>query len=166
MQSLRVRLRRRPLGEATLDDFELATAALPEPGPGQVLTRTLYLSLDPYMRGRMNAGKSYTKPVEVGAVMEGATVGEVVRANAPGLAPGDIILNRNGWQTYGVGDAAGMRKLSPTATTAHCRQGSCRCCAYHSMASLQATSREANLLFRICLNYAKYSPGIGPRPQR
>src|SRR5207248_6849382 len=71
----------RPRGEPTPDDFKLVEADVPEPGPGQMLLRTVYLSLDPYMRGRMNAGPSYAPPVEVGAVMEGGTVCEVVRSD-------------------------------------------------------------------------------------
>src|SRR3954464_3477530 len=87
----------RPRGEPTPDDFKLVEAEVPEPGPGQMLLRTIYLSLDPYMRGRMNAGPSYAPPVEVGAVMEGGTVCEVVESNVPHYRPGDIVLARTGW---------------------------------------------------------------------
>src|SRR4030095_7642939 len=73
----------RPSGEPTPDNFKLIESEIPTPGPGQVLLRTIYLSLDPYMRGRMNAGKSYAKPVEVGEVMEGRAVGEVVESKLP-----------------------------------------------------------------------------------
>jgi NADPH-dependent curcumin reductase CurA len=77
----------RPLGEPTPDDFRLVEAEVPEPGPGQMLLRTVYLSLDPYMRGRMNAGPSYAKAVEVNEVMEGGTASEVVRSNLPQMLP-------------------------------------------------------------------------------
>src|SRR4051794_33342285 len=73
----------RPRGEPTPDDFRLVETEVPEPGPGKMLLRTIYLSLDPYMRGRMNAGPSYVPPVEVGAVMEGGTVCAVVTSNLP-----------------------------------------------------------------------------------
>src|SRR5215831_18434883 len=78
-----VLLAARPRGEPTPDDFRLVEPEVPEPGPGQALLRTVYLSLDPYMRGRMRAGPSYAPPVEVGAVMEGGTVCEVVKSNLP-----------------------------------------------------------------------------------
>ena len=78
----------RPHGEPTPDNFKLVETDVPEPGPGQMLLRTIYLSLDPYMRGRMNAGPSYAKPVEVGEVMEGRAVCEVVKSNLPQLQAG------------------------------------------------------------------------------
>lgn len=86
---------------------------LPAPGEGEVLLRTIYLSLDPYMRGRMNDAKSYAAPVELGAVMEGGTVAEVVESNDPKFAPGDIVLSYLGWQAYGVQPGSQLRKLDP-----------------------------------------------------
>jgi len=106
----RIVLAARPEGEPTPDHFRLETAPLPEPGPGQVLIRILWLSLDPYMRGRMSAAKSYAKPVEVGEVMEGGTVGEVVISNHPGYAPGDFLLSHSGWQEYAIADGTTVRK--------------------------------------------------------
>ena len=88
----RVLLASRPRGEPKPEDFELVEAEVPEPGPGQMLLRTIYLSLDPYMRGRMDAGPSYAPPVEVGAVLEGGTVCEVVASDLPKYRPGDIVL--------------------------------------------------------------------------
>jgi NADPH-dependent curcumin reductase len=108
-----VLLAARPSGEPTPDDFRLVEAAAPEPGPGQVLLRTVYLSLDPYMRGRMNAGPSYAPPVEVGAVMEGGTVCEVVTSSIPQFRPGDVVLARTGWQEYALSDGQGVRKIDP-----------------------------------------------------
>jgi NADPH-dependent curcumin reductase CurA len=108
-----VLLAARPRGEPTPDDFRLVEAEVPEPGPGQMLLRTVYLSLDPYMRGRMNAGPSYAPPVEVGQVMEGGTVCEVVRSNLPGFGPGDVVLARAGWQEYALSDGQGVRKVDP-----------------------------------------------------
>ena len=86
---------------------------LPLPGEGQVLLRTIYLSLDPYMRGRMNAGPSYAAPVEIGQVMEGGTVSAVVESRSPDFAPGDIVLGYTGWQEYAVAAAGSLQKLDP-----------------------------------------------------
>ena len=83
-------------------DFALAEEAVPEPGPGQALVRVLYLSLDPYMRGRMSAGKSYAAPVGIGEVMTGGAVGEVVRSEASGLKEGDLVEGMFGWQEYAL----------------------------------------------------------------
>ena len=111
--STAVVLAARPLGEPKLSDFRTETRVLPALAEGDVLLRTLYLSLDPYMRGRMNAARSYADPVELGAVMEGGTVSEVVESRDPSFAPGDVVLSRNGWQTHAVTGAAGLRRLDP-----------------------------------------------------
>jgi NADPH-dependent curcumin reductase len=113
-QSRRIVLASRPVGEPKPTDFRLETAPVPEPGPGQVLLKTLYLSLDPYMRGRMSDAKSYAKPVEIGEVMTGGTVSDVVRSNDPKYAPGDVVLGMTGWQEHAVADAGGLRKLDPS----------------------------------------------------
>ncbi|HEX8665180.1 MAG TPA: NADP-dependent oxidoreductase [Beijerinckiaceae bacterium] len=114
-QSRRIVLASRPVGEPKDSDFRLESAPVPEPGPGQVLIRTLWLSLDPYMRGRMSDAKSYAKPVGVGEVMTGGTVGEVVRSNHDKLAPGDIVLGMGGWQEHAVLDGKELRRLDPEA---------------------------------------------------
>ena len=80
----------------------------PSPGDGQVLLRTIWLSLDPYMRGRMSDGPSYAAPVPIGGVMEGGTVCEVIASNNPGFAKGDIVLSRAGWQTHALSDGKGL----------------------------------------------------------
>ncbi len=113
-QNTRILLASRPHGEPTTDNFEIETVPLPEPAEGQVLLRTIYLSLDPYMRGRMNDAKSYAAPVELGAVMEGGTVAEVVESRDPSLAVGDIVLSYGGWQSYVVQPASQVRKLDPS----------------------------------------------------
>ncbi|HZU90207.1 MAG TPA: NADP-dependent oxidoreductase, partial [Stellaceae bacterium] len=99
-QNRQVRLRRRPSGMPSPEDFTIADAPLPEPGPGEVLLRGLYLSLDPYMRGRLSAARSYAKPVEIGAVIEGRVVGEVVRSEHPDFRPGEFACGGYGWQLY------------------------------------------------------------------
>jgi len=103
----------RPKGEPTPENFKLVEADIPEPGPGQMLLRTIYLSLDPYMRGRMNAGASYAAPVEIGEVMEGGVVSEVVASNIPNYKPGDIVLARTGWQEHALCDGEETRKIDP-----------------------------------------------------
>ncbi|MDH5822578.1 NADP-dependent oxidoreductase [Luteimonas sp. RD2P54] len=113
-QNTRVLLAARPNGEPTEADFRIERAPLPVPGKGQVLLRNRWLSLDPYMRGRMNAGRSYVAPIEVGAVMEGGTVSEVVESLHPDLAPGELVLAEGGWQTHAVADGDSLRrKLDP-----------------------------------------------------
>ncbi len=108
-----VLLRRRPEGKPVAEDFEIVEAPVPEPAEGEALLRNLYLSLDPYMRGRMSAAKSYAKPVEIGAVMEGRTVGEVVRSRHPSLREGDFALGGYGWQLYSAVPGGGLLKLDP-----------------------------------------------------
>lgn len=88
---------------------------LVQPGEGELLLQILYLSLDPYMRGRMNATKSYAKPVDVDGVMEGGTVARVMISRHPEFAEGDIVLSHSGWQSFALSDGAGLRKLDPAA---------------------------------------------------
>jgi len=90
-----------PAGWVTEDNFKLVEAPAPTPRDGEVLVKNLWLSLDPYMRGRMSQQKSYVKGVEIGQVMEGQTIGEVLESKHPGFRPGDKVLARLGWQLYG-----------------------------------------------------------------
>jgi hypothetical protein len=108
-----VKLASRPRGAPQDSDFELAEGAMPEPDDGEVLCRTIYLSLDPYMRGRMNDAKSYAEPLAVGDVMCAGTVGEVVTSKHGDLVAGDIVLGYGGWQDYWCEDGRGLRKLDP-----------------------------------------------------
>ena len=94
----RIVLASRPVGEPTLDNFRVEEMSISQPGPGQMLLRTRWLSLDPYMRGRMSDAPSYAKPVGIGEVMEGGTVSDVVTSNMSGFAKGDIVVGRTGWQ--------------------------------------------------------------------
>jgi NADPH-dependent curcumin reductase CurA len=109
-----VRLAARPVGYPKETDFRLVESPVPEPGTRELLVRVIYLSLDPYMRGRMSDARSYVPPVPLGDVMEGGTVGQVVRSNHPGYAVGDIVEGRLGWQEYAVSAGKGVRKLDPT----------------------------------------------------
>jgi len=92
----------RPLGPVSEANFRLEQAPVPKPGDGEVLVRNLWLSLDPYMRGRMSDAKSYAKGVDIGEVMVGQTVGEVVESRHPSLRMGDMVLTQLGWQLYGT----------------------------------------------------------------
>ncbi|GAA1630573.1 MULTISPECIES: NADP-dependent oxidoreductase [Brevibacterium] len=109
----RIRLNSRPVGAPTAENFLHDEVPVESPGEGQVLLRTLYLSLDPYMRGRMSDAKSYAKPVELGEVMVGATVSEVVESQSPDFEPGDIVLGYGGWQEYSIEPASQLRKIDP-----------------------------------------------------
>ena len=106
----------RPVGAPKDSDFSLIETPVPSPEPGQILVRVIYLSLDPYMRGRLNAGPSYAAPVEIGGVITGRTVSQVVESRLAGYAPGDFVFcDTVGWQEYGLIDAGalGLRKLDP-----------------------------------------------------
>lgn len=101
-----------PEGWVKESDFRIVDSPMPVPGAGQMLVRNEYLSLDPYMRGRISARKSYAKGVEVGQVIVGGTVGEVVASNDANFAAGDKVLGSLGWQHYGVADGKSLQKLS------------------------------------------------------
>jgi NADPH-dependent curcumin reductase CurA len=108
----------RPQGEPTTSNFKLVEAPVPELQDGQVLVRNHYLSLDPYMRGRMNEGKSYAQPQPLNQVMLGGTVGEVVASKNPAFKPGDKVTGMGGWQEYFVVDAS-QRGVLRTVDTTH-----------------------------------------------
>jgi len=112
--STQVRLARRPEGEPGDDTFSFAELELDELSEGQVLLRVVYLSLDPYMRGRMSDAPSYAAPVEIGGVMEGGTVCVVEESRNPAWEPGDMVLSYSGWQTHEISDGRGLRKLDPS----------------------------------------------------
>lgn len=114
-QSTRIVLASRPEGAPTSDNFRFQTVDLPEVGDGQILLRVVYLSLDPYMRGRMSTAKSYAAHVELGDVMVAGTVGQVVESRYDGLEPGDYVLAGAGWQSHAVLDGSTVRKLDPQA---------------------------------------------------
>ncbi len=103
----------RPHGRPKLSDFRLEEAAVPTPGTGQILLEVQYLSLDPYMRGRMDDRKSYAKPLQPGEVMTGETVAQVLTSNHPAYVKGDIVLAPTGWRTHALSDGTGLRKLDP-----------------------------------------------------
>lgn len=110
-KNLQVILASRPAARAEESNFRLVESAVPAPGEGEVLVRVEWLSLDPYMRGRMNEGKSYAARVELGEVMVGGTVGSVVASRHPKFAPGEKVLGTLGWQRYALSDGKGLVKL-------------------------------------------------------
>src|ERR1700733_3739433 len=112
-QAKRVVLASRPVGEPKATDFRIEEYAPPAPGAGEVLLRTIWLSLDPYMRGRMSDGPSYATPVPVGGVREAGTVSEVIASNNSSFAKGDIVLSRAGWQSHAISDGKGLAKVDP-----------------------------------------------------
>lgn len=103
----------RPVGAPTATNFALQETAIPQPGHGQLLLRTVFLSLDPYMRGRMSDAKSYAEPVAIGEPMVGGTVSRVQASNHSDYLVGDWVLSYNGWQDYAVSDGQGLIKLDP-----------------------------------------------------
>jgi NADPH-dependent curcumin reductase CurA len=106
-------LKRRPNGMPVPEDFELAEAPLPEPGDGEVVLRGIYLSLDPYMRGRISGVPSYARPTGLGEVIEGRVVGQVARSRDPAWHEGDVALGGYGWQLYSAVPARGLLRLDP-----------------------------------------------------
>lgn len=107
----RIVLASRPVGAPTKDDFRLEEAATPEPKEGEVLLRSIYLSLDPYMRGRMNDAPSYAPPVAIDEVMVGATVCQVAASKNPDFETGEWVLAYSGWQLYALSDGSDLTKL-------------------------------------------------------
>ncbi|MEZ5778495.1 MAG: NADP-dependent oxidoreductase [Paracoccaceae bacterium] len=107
----RIVLAARPKGLPDENTLRQEITAVPEPGAGRMLVRTVYLSLDPYMRGRMNDAKSYAQPIQIGEVMTGQVVGQVVTSDIEGYAPGDYVLAGSGWQDYAVSDGSQVMNL-------------------------------------------------------
>ena len=101
----------RPHGAPTVENFRLEKTSVPQPEEGQLLLRTVYLSLDPYMRGRMSDAPSYSPPVEIGAVMVGGTVSRVEQSQHPDYPVGEWVLSYSGWQDYALSDGTGLVKL-------------------------------------------------------
>jgi NADPH-dependent curcumin reductase CurA len=110
-----IRLASRPDGAPKPENFEIADVPMPTPTRGELLVRNLVLSVDPYMRGRMRAAKSYVQPYRVGEVMWGGAVGEVVMSTVDSHAVGDIVLHGHGWREYAIVDAAAAERLDPEA---------------------------------------------------
>ncbi len=114
-QNTRITLASRPIGIPKESDFGIETVPAPLPGPGEMLLKTLWLSLDPYMRGRMSERKSYAKPLEIGDVITGGVVGQVIESNIPDFKPGEIVSGMYGWQQYAIARPGDFRlfKVDP-----------------------------------------------------
>ncbi|WP_434380397.1 NADP-dependent oxidoreductase [Melittangium boletus] len=109
-----IHLKSRPQGEPTPSNFELVEVDIPEPAEGQVLVRNHFMSVDPYMRGRMNDTKSYVPPYQIGRPLDGGAVGQVVRSRSAALKEGDFVVGNGGWREYSVGDAKGYTPVDPS----------------------------------------------------
>ncbi len=109
-----ITLAARPSGMPKPSDFKLVETPVSDPGAGELLVRTLYVSVDPYMRGRMNDVKSYAPPVKIGEVMGAGAVGKVVASQNPKFQAGDVVEGFFGWQQYAISNGAGVRKIDPS----------------------------------------------------
>ncbi len=109
--SREIHLASRPQGMPKAENFTLASVELADPGAGELLVRNLWMSVDPYMRGRMIDRKSYVPPFQIGKVLEGHAVGKVVQSGNPDFAEGDLVLSMNGWREYFISDGKGLQKL-------------------------------------------------------
>src|ERR1035438_3922442 len=110
-----ITLAARPVGMPKESDFRLEESPMPCPGGGEVLVRALYLSVDPYMRGRLTGVTTYARGLDLGEAIVGGVVGRVVESNDPRCSSGDIVEGMLGWQEYGVGPAKSLRKIDPAA---------------------------------------------------
>ena len=104
-------LKRRPRGEPGTSDFEMQESTIPTPGSGEVVTRTIWLSIDPYMRGRLREEQTYAVAIQIGEVMTGETVGEVIASSHPGFVAGDIAVGARGWQTHNISKGDHLVKI-------------------------------------------------------
>jgi NADPH-dependent curcumin reductase CurA len=116
MKAREIRLAARPVGEPKPTDFDLAEVEMPT---GEVVVRNVVMSVDPYMRGRMNDAKSYVPPFQIGAPLDGGAVGEVVSSSDSSLSPGDLVLHGFGWRDYAAGPAKAFRKVESTGNPSH-----------------------------------------------
>ncbi|MER5636827.1 NADP-dependent oxidoreductase [Kitasatospora sp. NPDC002227] len=139
----------RPVGEPAPADFALVTAAVPEPGPGQIVVRNTWLSVDPYMRGRMNEGPSYIPQFELGETMTGSAVGVVVASGADGLPLGATVAHFAGWREYALLDAAAAQVLDTALAPAQAYLGVLGTTGLTAYASLKDTApvREGDVVF-------------------
>ncbi len=109
-----ITLAARPVGYPKVSDFQLVSAPIPAPKAGEILVRTIYLSVDPYQRGRMRDAPSYASPAQIGDVLVGGVVGQVIATKDTEFQEGDIVQGNLGWQEYALSDGSGLRKIDPT----------------------------------------------------
>lgn len=122
-RGLQIVLAARPQGKVTPGDFRLEYFSPPEPGPGEFLIKVDYLSLDPYMRGRMDERKSYAEPVRIGEPMPGESIGRILVSNHAEFFPGDVVVARTGWRTHAISAGEGVRKIDRVGLSATTRLG-------------------------------------------
>jgi len=115
MKNKQILLISRPAGSPIMANFRIVDADVPQPGDGEILIRTLYLSVDPYMRGRMSDRKSYVPPFALNEVITGGAIGEVLESRSKAFEPGDIVTGMLGWQLYSVAKETELRKIDPTS---------------------------------------------------
>ena len=115
MKNKQVLLASRPSGWVTAENFSMSESDVGEPAQGEVLVRNIYMSVDPYMRGRMNDVKSYIPPFQIGEVLQAGVVGEVVASNFDGIDKGDQVMGMLGWENYSICDGRLLRKLPPSS---------------------------------------------------
>src|SRR6201996_2830530 len=115
LQNRQVKLAARPVGNVKREDFSFETAEVAPLGEGEVLVKVSHISLDPAMRGWMNAGRSYIPPVEIGEIMRAGTLGEVVASRHPKFQVGDFVSGNQGMQTYAISNGKGLVKVDPKA---------------------------------------------------
>ena len=113
-KNIQVLLASRPNGWVQTSDFKIIESPIPEPDEGEFVVKNNWLSLDPYMRGRMADGKSYAKPVEIGEVMAGGTVGKVIKSKTPEFTEGEYVVGRLGWQSFSKSTGEGVSRIDPT----------------------------------------------------
>src|SRR5215216_5166267 len=113
MQNREIRLASRPAGTPTLEHFQFVETEVPQPSDGELLVRLLYISVDPYLRGRMREGSSYIEPFQVGQVIKSAAVGKVVESRSPDFQPGVVVTGMCGWRLYDVAKAETLMKVIP-----------------------------------------------------
>ncbi len=151
-----VRLASRPHGWPTAANFEIAQATLPDPAPGQVLVRNLVMTVDPYMRGRMNDTRSYVPPFAIGEALDGGAVGEIVSSTVDSLRPGDVVLHGLGWRSHALLDAKNATKVDPTVAPVN---------AYLGVLGMPGLTAYAGLLKQ--RNSSRAMPSSSPaRPAR
>src|SRR6478735_7740373 len=109
----RIVLASRPTGELAPEHFRTESYEPPKPGAGEVLLKTQFISIDPYVHGRIKETASYVPPTPEGAVIEGGTVAEVLQSNSPDFEAGDIVLAHSGWQTHAIAPAASLQRIDP-----------------------------------------------------
>lgn len=131
----------RPHGKVTAGDFRLEPFSPPEPGHGEFLMKIDYLSLDPYMRGRMDSRKSYAEPVQVGDVMPGESVGTIIASKHPDYAQGEVVVAHAGWKTHAISRGAGVRKIVQGALPVTTRLGVLGMPGFTAYAGLKAIGK-------------------------